>query len=50
MSVARRWPRILFSSFEGWTKDYIGRDILAGLTLAAITIPEQMATGKARGF
>src|SRR5262245_41909877 len=51
MSVAgRRWPRILFSSFEGWTKDYIARDILAGLTLAAITIPEQMATAKLGGF
>src|SRR6516162_7784127 len=51
MSVARRQqPRILFSSFEGWTKDYIGPDILAGLTLAAITIPEQMATAKLGGF
>jgi len=51
MSVAgRRWPRILFSSFEGWTKDYIARDIVAGLTLAAITIPEQMATAKLGGF
>ena len=51
MSVAgRRWPRILFSSFEGWTKDYIAPDILAGLTLAAITIPEQMATAKLGGF
>ena len=51
MRVARRrWPRILFSSFEGWTKDYIARDILAGLTLAAITIPEQMATAKLGGL
>ena len=50
MNVPRLWPRILFSSFEGWTKDYIGRDILAGLTLAAITIPEQMATAKLGGF
>src|SRR5262249_20630698 len=51
MSVAgRRWPRILFSSFEGWTRDYIARDIVAGLTLAAITIPEQMATAKLGGF
>src|SRR5215470_16778519 len=49
LSVNMR-PRILFSSFEGWTKDYIARDILAGLTLAAITIPEQMATAKLGGF
>lgn len=45
----RRSP-LLFSSFKGWTKDYLGRDILAGLTLAAITVPEQMATAKLGGF
>jgi hypothetical protein len=28
----------LFSSFEGWTKDYTARDILAGLTLAATAV------------
>ena len=51
MSVARRQqPRLLFSSFEGWTKDCIGQDILAGLTLTAITVPEQMATAKLGGF
>jgi len=51
MSVARRQrPRLLFSSFEGWTKDFIGQDILTGLTLAAITVPEQMATAKLGGF
>ncbi|MFY9837667.1 MAG: SulP family inorganic anion transporter [Xanthobacteraceae bacterium] len=51
MSVARRHqPRLLFSSFEGWTKDRIGQDILAGLTLTAITVPEQMATAKLGGF
>ena len=27
-----------------------GRDLLAGLTLAAITIPEQMATARLGGF
>jgi MFS superfamily sulfate permease-like transporter len=51
MSIARRQrPRLLFSSFEGWTKDFIGQDILTGLTLAAITVPEQMATAKLGGF
>jgi MFS superfamily sulfate permease-like transporter len=40
----------LFSSFGGWSKDGIGQDILAGLTLTAITIPEQMATAKLGGF
>jgi MFS superfamily sulfate permease-like transporter len=51
MGVARRrWSPPLFGSFKGWTKDYPGRDILAGLTLAAITVPEQMATAKLGGF
>src|SRR6516225_10140721 len=51
MSVAgRQPPRLLFSSFEGWSKDCIGQDILAGLTLTAITVPEQMATAKLGGF
>ena len=51
MSIARQQqPRLLFSSFEGWTKDCIGQDILAGLTLTAITVPEQMATAKLGGF
>jgi len=49
MRVAgRRWSSPLFRSFKGWTKDYLGRDILAGLTLAAITVPEQMATANAQ--
>jgi len=48
--VRRRQSRLLFSSFEGWSRDGISQDILAGLTLAAITIPEQMATAKLGGF
>ena len=48
--VRRRQSRLLFSSFEGWSRDGISQDILAGLTLAAITIPEQMATPKLGGF
>jgi SulP family sulfate permease len=39
-----------FSSFRGWISANAGRDILAGLTLAAITIPEQMATARLGGF
>src|SRR5215471_12347327 len=49
-SPGRRWSSLLFSSFKGWTKDYLGRDMLAGVTLAAITVPEQMATAKLGGF
>ena len=48
--VRRRPPRLLFSSFEGRSKDGVSQDVLAGLTLAAITIPEQMATAKLGGF
>src|SRR6185436_11504967 len=40
----------LFSSFRGWIFANAGRDILTGLTLAAITIPEQMATARLGGF
>jgi SulP family sulfate permease len=51
MGIARRRrASLLFGSFKGWTKDHLGRDILAGLTLAAITVPEQMATAKLGGF
>jgi len=46
----RRRQRFLFNSFEGWTKAGFTQDILAGLTLTAITIPEQMATAKLGGF
>ena len=48
--ATRRRPSLLFSSFQGWTTAHLGRDVLAGLTLAAITIPEQMATAKLGGF
>ncbi len=40
----------LFSSFRGWNLAQAGRDLLVGLTLAAITIPEQMATARLGGF
>ena len=36
----------LFASFRGYSGAFIGPDLLAGLTLAAIAIPEQMATAK----
>ena len=39
-----------FGSFQGWTAANAGRDILAGLTLVAITVPEQMATARLGGF
>ena len=49
-SAARRrdWP--LFRSFAGWRARDLGADAVAGLTLAAIAIPEQMATARLAGF
>jgi len=48
-AAARRpWP--LFQSFAGWRLADIGADTVAGVTLAAIAIPEQMATARLAGF
>jgi SulP family sulfate permease len=45
---SRPWP--LFRSFVGWRLRDLGPDVVAGLTLAAIAIPEQMATARLGGF
>jgi SulP family sulfate permease len=42
--------RPILQSFAGWRWNDIGRDVLAGLTLAAIAIPSQMATARLAGF
>ena len=42
--------RFLFHSFAGYSAKAFPRDLLAGLTLAAIAIPEQMATARLGGF
>ena len=42
------WP--LLRSLEGWRVKDLSADLLAGLTLAAIAIPEQMATARLGGF
>ena len=44
----RSWP--IFRSFAGWRPAQIAPDAIAGLTLAAIAIPEQMATARLAGF
>jgi sulfate permease, SulP family len=44
----RAWP--IFRSFAGWRLANLGPDLLAGLTLAAIAIPAQMATARLGGF
>lgn len=42
------WP--IFRSIAGWRLADLGPDLAAGLTLAAIAIPEQMATARLGGF
>lgn len=45
-----RTPWLIFQSFSDWRIDNLRADVLAGLTLAAIAIPEQMATAGLGGF
>ncbi|WP_257166898.1 SulP family inorganic anion transporter [Bradyrhizobium sp. SRS-191] len=42
------WP--MLRSLRGWRLSALPADLAAGLTLAAIAIPEQMATAKLGGF
>ena len=44
----RVWP--VFRSLAGYRAAFLSRDLFAGLTLAAIVIPEQMATARLGGF
>ncbi len=45
---SRAWPA--FRPLRGVTPGDLGHDLIAGLTLAAIAIPEQMATARLGGF
>ncbi|HEY1413902.1 MAG TPA: SulP family inorganic anion transporter, partial [Rhodopila sp.] len=42
------WP--LLRSLQGYQLSYLTHDLVAGLTLAAIAIPEQLATSRLGGF
>jgi sulfate permease, SulP family len=42
------WP--VFRSLAAYRPQFLTRDVVAGLTLAAIAIPEQMATARLGGF
>src|ERR1700738_4307424 len=42
------WP--VFRSLNSYRPAFLTRDLVAGLTLAAIAIPEQMATARLGGF
>ena len=48
MPGRRQWP--LLRSLQGWRVTSLPADLVAGLTLAAIAIPEQMATARLGGF
>src|SRR5437660_2134135 len=46
--VDAAWP--LFRSLASYRASFLPADLIAGLTLAAIAIPEQMATARLGGF
>src|SRR5215831_16122533 len=46
--AAGSWP--VFSSLSAYQPAFLAGDLIAGLTLAAIAIPEQMATARLGGF
>jgi sulfate permease, SulP family len=46
--VSKTWP--VFRSLRGYRLQFLSHDLFAGLTLAAIAIPEQMATARLGGF
>jgi MFS superfamily sulfate permease-like transporter len=47
-SAGRPWP--LFRSLAAYRAEFLPGDLVAGLTLAAIAIPEQMATARLGNF
>ena len=46
--AGKAWPA--FRSLQAYRMPFISHDLFAGLTLAAIAIPEQMATARLGGF
>src|SRR5450432_1773491 len=46
--LPKAWP--VFHSFASYRPAFLTQDLVAGLTLAAIVIPEQMATARLGGF
>ena len=44
----RSWP--IFRSLAAYRLGFLPQDLIAGLTLAAIAIPEQMATARLAGL
>ena len=48
VAKVHRWP--VLRSLQGYQASYIAHDLVAGLTLVAIAIPEQLATARLGGF
>jgi len=46
--AGKAWP--VFASLQSYRLQFVTHDLFAGLTLAAIAIPEQMATARLGGF
>jgi SulP family sulfate permease len=46
--TGKLWP--VLRSLQGYHSNFISHDLVAGLTLVAIAIPEQLATAKLGGF
>src|ERR1700730_8648793 len=46
--ASKAWP--VFRSLQAYRLSFFTHDLFAGLTLAAIAIPEQMATARLGGF
>src|SRR5664280_1425031 len=46
--AGKAWP--VFASLQSYSVQFLARDLVAGLTLAAIAIPEQMATARLGAF
>ena len=49
-NAAARGARLLLGSFQGWQPVWLPGDLAAGITLAAIAVPEQMATARLAGL
>jgi len=44
------WPLPVFTSLHGYQRTWAGADAVAGLTLLAIALPEQLATSRLAGM
>ncbi|MEI8080839.1 MAG: SulP family inorganic anion transporter, partial [Actinomycetes bacterium] len=41
---------VVFPTLRGYRRNWLGRDLLAGITFGAITIPGQLATARLAGM